>query len=491
MKKKFSFLSLIILIVVSLVAAMPTYAQEEADDTSAETILAQAAAESVLTTLVRPELASMTDFYLSDTLKADNPLADLNGVTGYTVTQADWLSEANYQLTATLQPGRQNVTLTVGRYSSRWLVDEIELAAAPPTTSVSPTTPTVVSSGSQPVAGNGSGKIVFQTQSGGGIYVINADGTGLQYVTNGLDPQLSPDGTQITFTRWEPRYELFVINIDGTGERALTHGWRQMKSPTWSADGSKITFSHQDGGRLEAERKSINLKDAARDREEVRVPTEAVGVELDGDTLRYTIPADAYWRLKQIDVNTLEMRDLYTERHSYGPTGHPNDANLLIHKGQKGIAVNNATTNTNQAVTTDHRDHTPIISPDGSKIAVSYRQGGHWEIHTMNINGSNRQRLTETPPSVLVENTLLKQEYVEGAERFVAPENPHWNNAAPVWSSDGNQLAFMTDRTGQWEVWIMNADGSDQRPMFSNGAVDDLTFNYAGVDERMLSWGEN
>jgi hypothetical protein len=34
----------------------------------------------------------------------------------------------------------------------------------------------------------------------------------------------------------------------------------------------------------------------------------------------------------------------------------------------------------------------------------------------------------------------------------------------------------------------MNADGSDQRPMFSNGALDDLSFNYAGVDERMLSW---
>ena len=38
------------------------------------------------------------------------------------------------------------------------------------------------------------GKIVFQTSSGGEIYLINADGTDLRYLTTGLDPALSPDG---------------------------------------------------------------------------------------------------------------------------------------------------------------------------------------------------------------------------------------------------------------------------------------------------------
>ena len=61
------------------------------------------------------------------------------------------------------------------------------------------------------------------------------------------------------------------------------------------------------------------------------------------------------------------------------------------------------------------------------------------------------------------------------------PEGYHY---AP----DGSQLAFVTDRTGKWEIWIMNADGSNQRPMFPNGALDGLTLNYFGVDERMLSW---
>ena len=29
-------------------------------------------------------------------------------------------------------------------------------------------------------------------------------------------------------------------------------------------------------------------------------------------------------------------------------------------------------------------------------------------------------------------------------------------------ASDGSQIAFLTDRTGPWEIWIMNADGTEQ-----------------------------
>jgi hypothetical protein len=106
----------------------------------------------------------------------------------------------------------------------------------------------------------------------------------------------------------------------------------------------------------------------------------------------------------------------------------------------------------------------------------------------MNLDGSQRQRLTETPITVIAENNRLRQEMIMGQIRAVANENPHWNSAAPTWSPDGSQIAFLTDRRGQWEIWLMNADGSDQRPMFPEGTLADLTLHYAGVDERMLSW---
>ena len=91
----------------------------------------------------------------------------------------------------------------------------------------------------------------------------------------------------------------------------------------------------------------------------------------------------------------------------------------------------------------------------------------------MTADGNGRVRLTQTPLWVPV------QPDSNGSQ---------WNNVAPVWSPDGSQIAFLTDRTGQWEIWIMNADGSNQHPLFSEDINSQLNINYNFVDERMLSW---
>ena len=499
------YLVLMIGVVFSLGATGATTPVEAQDNNPSpgsgeplDTVLARAAARSFLITLLRPELANTMNFYLLDSVNAADIVAAFqeNPATSFEITNSDWVSDVTYQVKAVLQPGDRPIAVYTGKYNGRWRIEGIDLPSMPPAAGGSPeaeTTPGVTSrAGLAPVSGNGEGQLVFQTQSGADIYVINADGTDLRRITRGLDPQLSPDKTRIAFTRWEPRYELLTINLDGSHEQVWTGDWRQLKSPTWSADGSKLTFSYQDGGRLVKQRHRINLTEAALEGEKPQVPGNAVDVKIveqDGILyLIYYLPADAYWHLQQIDLASGQVTALNTERHSYGPTGHPLEANQVIYKSKDGLALNNTATGQDQLVTTDHRDHTPVISPDGRRLAVSYWQDGHWEIHTLHIDGSQRQRLTETPLPVLVENNRLVSQAVNGQLRFVPPENPHWNNAAPTWSPDGSQIAFLTDRTGQWEIWIMRADGSEQRPMFPNGALAGLTLNYAGVDERMLSW---
>ena len=127
-------------------------------------------------------------------------------------------------------------------------------------------------------------------------------------------------------------------------------------------------------------------------------------------------------------------------------------------------------------LTADANDHSPIFSPDGSKIAVSYWQNDHWEIHMMNADGTGRVRLTETPV-----RTRLEQ--------MVNREMPRsWNNVAPAWSPDGSQIAFLTDRNGHWEIWLMSADGRNQRPLLPEEVQAELNLGYYGMEERMLSW---
>jgi dipeptidyl aminopeptidase/acylaminoacyl peptidase len=434
------------------------------------------------------------NFYLTDSVKTSNILAGLQNppATGFEITASGWANDQTFQVQATLQPEDRQVTIYTGKYDGRWQVEGIDLLLAP-TAAGTPAAGTTaqVNQGVKPVGGNGSGKLVFQTQSGGGIYVINADGTGLRYITNGIDPQLSPDGKQIAFTRWEPEYMLFTINVDGTGERSWARGWRQMKSPTWTADGSSLVFSWQNGGRLDEKNVTINLADAARDGDNPEIPRNARDVEIENGVLKYRIPADAHWSLKQVKLADGQLKDLNAGQYAFSPTGHPAKPNEVIYTfSGSGIANVDATSDNVRPVSNDARDRAPAISSDGSRVAVSYWQDGNWEVYTINIDGSNRQRLTSTPITVIAEQTQLNTEVVYGKERIVPGANLKWNNAAPAWSPDGQQIAFMTDRSGKWEIWIMSADGSNQRPMFSNGALNDLTFNYAGVDERMLSWNK-
>jgi Tol biopolymer transport system component len=77
-----------------------------------------------------------------------------------------------------------------------------------------------------------------------GIYVMNADGSGLAQVasdTGGGDPYLSwsPDGTKIAFGLDN---RVYLVNGNGTGLTQLTFGPLANFS-TWSPDGSSIAYS--------------------------------------------------------------------------------------------------------------------------------------------------------------------------------------------------------------------------------------------------------
>jgi len=83
----------------------------------------------------------------------------------------------------------------------------------------------------------------------------------------------------------------------------------------------------------------------------------------------------------------------------------------------------------------------------------------------MNANGSGRRPLT---------GLNLQQQ-----------EPP--SNVAPAWSPDGEQIAFLSNRDGPWRIYVMEADGSKQRPMFGE-RLDSLPLRYEWASERVLSW---
>jgi tRNA A-37 threonylcarbamoyl transferase component Bud32/outer membrane protein assembly factor BamD (BamD/ComL family) len=68
------------------------------------------------------------------------------------------------------------------------------------------------------------------------------------------------------------------------------------------------------------------------------------------------------------------------------------------------------------------------------------------------------------------------------------------NDGLPTWSPDGRHIAFVSDRDGAWAVWIMRPDGSDQHRLFRlGGPLDGHVLNAApheahGWVEERISW---
>ncbi|MDM8532960.1 SH3 domain-containing protein [Anaerolineales bacterium HSG25] len=324
------------------------------------------------------------------------------------------------------------------------------------TTSVSNTLPMSISS---------SGTLIFATSSGGELYRINTDGSNLQRLAQGIiDPVISPDGQQIAFTRWDGAEfgALFVINVDGTGERAVVGDIRQPKSPTWSPDGQKIILSFQHGGLRDPgeECRSFDFDDGISIPDNAKITKFHVGENIDVCFIRNE---NLEWALRVVDVHTGQFEDLPSDEYAYTPTWDPKQPWRVIYDGDKGLMQLDINHQLSHVVTSDQRDTGPIFSPDGTQLALTYKQHGHWEIYTLDLLTGERRRLTKPP--ILAD--------------------PQYNSSAPTWSPDGQQIAFLTDRTGLWEIWLMNVDGSNPHPMFETELP---ALRYDGVHERLLNW---
>jgi Tol biopolymer transport system component len=92
-------------------------------------------------------------------------------------------------------------------------------------------------------------RIAFTSVVRRGIFVMNADGSGLRRVTRtttlDVQPTWSPDGRRIAFARVVPgwREEIFVVGLDGRGLRRLTRNRGQDLEPDWAPNGRRIVWA--------------------------------------------------------------------------------------------------------------------------------------------------------------------------------------------------------------------------------------------------------
>ena len=105
------------------------------------------------------------------------------------------------------------------------------------------------------------------------------------------------------------------------------------------------------------------------------------------------------------------------------------------------------------ATTTANRPAEAAFPGLNGKIAFgSNRDGGNREIYLMSPDGMGQENISEHPAL----------------------------DSFPAWSADGTQIVSMTDRDGNFELYRMDADGSNQTRVTNNSENDRLS----SLDER-------
>lgn len=345
-------------------------------------------------------------------------------------------------------------------------------AAASPTgatTAVAAAThpPTVAARPTQPAASSAAlaGKLVFQDRSGGDIYVMSADGRGLRRLTNGFEPALSPDGRRVAFTRWDEPRGLWVIDVDGSDEQFLS-GANRARSPTWSPDGSAIVFERSNRSRVCRNTPFGCLTD---DEWRARFGADCIATPFGRFCFSDFTPFTLYeTNLTRYDLATGATRDLPASVSAAAPSHHPTQSRV-VYRDDDGLATSNTTGDgaSQRLVEAPNRLGPAVYSPDGQWLYGSRRSGDHWDIWRWPANGGEGVALT-TPPGL--------------RDRAIS-------SYAPTVSPDGKQVVFLTDRAGPWQLWVMNADGSNQRPLAPE-ALAGVTFQVDFNDERMVDWGK-
>lgn len=316
----------------------------------------------------------------------------------------------------------------------------------------------------RPPAATSQGHIVFQERSGGDIYIMNGDGSGLRRLTTGLDPALSPDGRQVAFTRWDEPRGLWVIGSDGSGER-LVLGANRARSPAWSPDGGSIVFEQSAGGKVCRQSPFGCLTD-----DELRQ-------QLGGDCIDtpfgrfcigdFPLTNLEFTTLLELDLASGSTRNLPTSDSARAPVFRPGSQGIVF-GDKEGLA---ATQTTGDAPPTRILPSTlpqgaVSISPDGRYLFGSQRDGDSWNIWRWTADGGQATALTQ-PPAI---------------------RSAPVHNVAPGVSPDGRTLIFLSNRRGRWELWQMGLDGGNQRP-FAPAALTGLNFQYDFNHERVADWG--
>ena len=264
--------------------------------------------------------------------------------------------------------------------------------------------------------------VIYSMQ--GSLWRQRTDSTAVEQLTDagGADyqPDCSPDGKSVVFVRYGGRaMELILLDLESRTERALTTNGGVNVEPRWSPDGRHLAYVSTAGS---------------------------------GHFLLHVAEVR--------DGRIANSRPLLTDRRSrieryyYSPFDHAinpawtRDGKELVFVSNREVAHGTGDIVRMAVEGSDtprllQREETswharPHVSPDGTRIVYSSYLGRQW------------QQLWLLP--------------VDGGYPFPLTYG-EYDNTNPVWSPDGRTIAFISNRSGNTALWLIDAVSGKQRQL--------------------------
>lgn len=244
--------------------------------------------------------------------------------------------------------------------------------------------------------------------------------------------------------------QIYIMDADGGNLQRLTNNSAGDRSPVISPDGTRIAF--------------------ASDR--------------DGESRIYVMDIDGGNQRRLTDTDHVEIL----------PAWSPDGATIYFQiefKGENSVLCAASAGGGDFRRITDGSagyDYA-MISPDGKRILCN---GRGLRASVMNVDGSEPRDVGEAgamrmrpcwspdgkriaygllrgmPPNHTTEIAVMD---ADGGNDTVITEDDSVNEF-PCWSPDGKKIAFQTARDGNFEIYVMNADGTDPRRLTDHPGFD-------------------